>query len=171
MVAPFAGAWIEMASIRVRLKYKSSSHPSRVRGLKYWLHHSHQLHSRRTLRGCVDWNLSVFWYSARHVPCRTLRGCVDWNYLLRSSPAKIPVAPFAGAWIEIWTPLSIWINIGGRTLRGCVDWNYCFKGLLLRTLRRTLRGCVDWNSIDYLLIGKEQKVAPFAGAWIEISFV
>ena len=54
-VAPFAGAWIEILLHEHFLRSIHRSHPSRVRGLKYfvlpfvWL-----VLKRRTLRGCVD---------------------------------------------------------------------------------------------------------------------
>mgnify|MGYP007100266571 CR=1 FL=1 len=62
------------------------SHPSRVRGLK----------SRRA------WNCS------RKGLRRTLHGCVDWNGLLPAMAADTSdVAPFTGAWIEIWWSLLV----------------------------------------------------------------
>ena len=54
MVAPFTGAWIEIA-VAWRMSYEILSHPSRVRGLK----------------------LGYLKTISRLVPCRTLHGCVD----------------------------------------------------------------------------------------------
>ncbi len=77
-----------------------------------------------------------------------------------------------------------------RSLRGSVDWN-AISGLLSKKLpRRSLRGSVDWNSFSKCSLLQETmslptrerglkshipklynfspKVAPYAGAWIEI---
>ena len=43
LVAPFTGAWIEIRRSRSSLACKSSSHPSRVRGLKFYKDMSWQL--------------------------------------------------------------------------------------------------------------------------------
>ena len=55
-----------------------------------------------------------------------------------------------------------------RSLRGSVDWNYPVFIDDFIVVGRSLRGSVDWNKVrSKTLIGAE--VAPFAGAWIEIS--
>ena len=144
--------------------------------------------------------------------CRTLRGCVDWNECKCWKLFNGRVAPFAGAWIEIWqhqlfccfilvAPFAgAWIEImcnsyhaislECRTLRGCVDWNYYIRKFFAFYSGRTLRGCVDWNinrlarrninvkshpsrvrGLKYAWSSNDlhtRKVAPFAGAWIEI---
>ena len=122
-VAPFAGAWIE-----ILMEYLQPCKPL-----------------SRTLRGCVDWNSPTNCKSNK-IWCRTLRGCVDWNLLkyflhslsLQSHPSRVRglklkvfvfclivlvVAPFAGAWIEIFILFYSWWLCWCRTLRGCVDWN------------------------------------------------
>ena len=57
----------------------------------------------------------------------------------------IPVAPHAGAWIEIGA----------------------YKGFLNLWGGRTSRRCVDWNTKEFLKM-ETSNVAPHAGAWIEI---
>ena len=54
-VAPRAGAWIEIYGLLINEAYESTSHPVRVRGLKYLiaLVFQHKLQSR-TPCGCVD---------------------------------------------------------------------------------------------------------------------
>ena len=124
------------------------------------------------------------------VSCRTLYGCVDWNFavcvniplIIRSHPLWVRglksktlssryfsfiVAPFMGAWIEIFCHVSTyktqlvapfmgaWIEINlyqlpfkmmsCRTLYGCVDWNYNLIITHKKRTSRTLYGCVDWN--------------------------
>ena len=78
------------------------------------------------------------------------------------------VAPFAGAWIEILWVDIVSITSISRSLRGSVDWNTITVIYMVFVIRRSLRGSVDWNSsILYFLI--YFIVAPFAGAWIEIT--
>ena len=86
MVAPFTGAWIE---IRICLQGpggRRSSHPSRVRGLKFILPNhiiqcTHGSHPSR-VRGLK---------------------CMHYKIL----KIKYCVAPFMGAWIEMWIALCI----------------------------------------------------------------
>ena len=101
------------------------------------------------------------------------------------------VAPFAGAWIEIIkctqnesTFLSLPSRERGlkfsavvlsffwapcRSLRGSVDWNLPVIGHIdSNHPGRSLRGSVDWNPNHYKRVNRD-KVAPFAGAWIEIQ--
>ena len=101
-VAPFAGAWIEIAIL--------------IRSFFKWF--------CRSLRGSVDWNIDLIraimsqgmslpsrerGLKFRDFGCifsnqssRSLRGSVDWN-IIRSRiwDRTLTVAPFAGAWIEI----------------------------------------------------------------------
>ena len=121
-VAPFTGAWIEISFKDCYFFSIVTSHPSRVRGLKYadrgrsggrgW---SHPLRGR---------GLKYPYYPARWVQCE--------------------VAPFTGAWIEITVPpICLMIVLGSHPSRG--------RGLKLRTCAvvvcehgsRTLHGCVD----------------------------
>ena len=54
-VAPFTGAWIEIAWMGYRSTSRNASHPSRVRGLKFFqLVVDVVIDARRTLHGCVD---------------------------------------------------------------------------------------------------------------------
>ena len=53
-VAPFTGAWIEMAVAPALTPAPVMSHPSRVRGLKCRNVRLGQERQRRTLHGCVD---------------------------------------------------------------------------------------------------------------------
>ena len=79
-VAPFAGAWIEIASVRLRLERTVQSLPSRERGLKYF----------------VIIPLEKFYLVAPFAGA--------WIEIELSSALKRleTVAPFAGAWIEIF---------------------------------------------------------------------
>ena len=162
--------------------------PSRERGLKSPSMSCLICSKCRSLRGSVDWNQikirkEFIWRS------RSLRGSVDWNSLSPRRFMASRVAPFAGAWIEIFWGFSAfcsssvapfagaWIEIGTfllmstyilrRSLRGSVDWNYDLEWKEQRQLGRSLRGSVDWNS-SISLISAIYCVAPFAGAWIEI---
>ena len=54
-VAPFTGAWIEIADWPRLATMFALSHPSRVRGLKYlFVVALHFGRTGRTLHGCVD---------------------------------------------------------------------------------------------------------------------
>mgnify|MGYP001111911149 CR=1 FL=1 len=54
-VAPFTGAWIEINKTGNAANISASSHPSRVRGLKYRGGSIDAISKRgRTLHGCVD---------------------------------------------------------------------------------------------------------------------
>ncbi len=124
-VAPFAGAWIEIWLYRRKRWNSRWSLPSRERGLKY-LHPPHLLIVQKSL------------------PSRE-RGL---KYIDGAKFARITgVAPFAGAWIEIF-----------------------YAEMPYRAAKRSLpsreRGL---KSPVRVLIAKIFHVAPFAGAWIEIS--
>ena len=82
-----------------------ASHPSRVRGLKLptgparsWRNAPHP--SR--VRGLKFPTLDCYSNSC----LRTLHGCVDWNFSNSAWEALIVLAPFTGAWIEIYA--SVW---------------------------------------------------------------
>ena len=124
-VAPFAGAWIEILTLGIDTENPIG----------------------RSLRGSVDWNSlsSCRWSdSVMSLPSRE-RGL---KYIHPVSPNTLcKVAPFAGAWIEIFQ----------RRL-----WNSCVRS-------RSLRGSVDWNNAA-IITRYVNSVAPFAGAWIEIYF-
>ena len=74
-VAPFTGAWIEIA---------------------YRFFGQNLFHSR-TLHGCVDWNFTKRGGRCGRKTCRTLHGCVDWNLedafndgqLVQSHPSRV----------------------------------------------------------------------------------
>jgi len=53
-VAPFTGAWIEIADIHPQFALFFESHPSRVRGLKFEQYAAGATVGSRTLHGCVD---------------------------------------------------------------------------------------------------------------------
>ena len=62
------------------------------------------------------------------------------------------------------------LRICGRSLRGSVDWNnYFIKPVVRWFCGRSLRGSVDWNTMTKTKLYAGNVVAPFAGAWIEIS--
>ena len=58
-VAPFTGAWIETPYSITCPQVSKQSHPLRVRELKLWWKERLPISPRRTLYGCVNWNL---WY-------------------------------------------------------------------------------------------------------------
>ena len=168
-VAPFAGAWIEIIQSP----------------------HFFGLYFRRSLRVSVDWNLQNRLYSPS-CACRSLRGSVDWNNFLAIINNVIPVAPFAGAWIEIvslcssysmsmslpsrerglkWVVAVRFLIKASRSLRGSVDWNMWSICIFFCRYRRSLRGSVDWNRTATLHRIRAVVVAPFAGAWIEIMIL
>ena len=98
-VAPFAGAWIEILSFVYSLLFSSWSHPSRVRGLK-------------------------FFFTCQHYPMTTVAPFAGaWIEIVISLIEFVQnwVAPFAGAWIEILPKYILLNSAASRTLRGCVD--------------------------------------------------
>ena len=68
---------LKLLILRTLLSW-SMSHPMWVRGLKHALVFGRRIHARRTLCGCVDWNVQNLAYKHPTL-CRTLCGCVDWN--------------------------------------------------------------------------------------------
>ena len=79
IVAPFAGAWIEIGAVVCVGNVEVRSHPSRVRGLKFVFNHS-------TYHSAVVAPFAGAW----------IEMCDSANICFFHS-----VAPFAGAWIEI----------------------------------------------------------------------
>ncbi len=77
-----------------------------------------------------------------------------------------PVAPFAGARIETAKRPDTLGGFASRSLRGSVDRNILANPPRTGAARRSLRGSVDRNGGRATRRGHE-KVAPFAGAWIE----
>ena len=100
-VAPFTGAWIEIRNLENPKVTKTESHPSRVRGLKY-----------RRVENSVELETS---HPSRvrglKYADRGRSGGRGWSHPLRVRGLKYPyyparwvqceVAPFTGAWIEI----------------------------------------------------------------------
>ena len=126
---------------------EQTSHPSRVRGLKYFPINFLFLNSSvapfagawiEIVLPC-DYHTKSFKSHPSRVRGLKLSVCF-WVY------THFNVAPFAGAWIEI---------ISSSCPSNC---NFC----------RTLRGCVDWNVFWLVNKFNAVRVAPFAGAWIEI---
>ena len=186
------------------LKYSTSnksalskmSLPSRERGLKFVYHCNNIVSFRRSLRGSVDWNGDA-WVSGNaevsslpsrerglkfsfaetrpSLSGRSLRGSVDWNLVPAVDILCRAVAPFAGAWIEMYLSSTNNSSLGSlpsrerglkfgtkhtvyglscRSLRGSVDWNSQIFLPFLSVSRRSLRGSVDWNwnSLLYVLL-------------------
>ena len=98
-VAPFAGAWIEISLDRLSQGFGSMSLPSRERGLK--------LGNNGNPNGATV-----------SLPSRE-RGLKLLFPLESSAPA--PVAPFAGAWIEMIFIYILLSRTNSRSLRGSVD--------------------------------------------------
>ena len=97
-VAPHVGAWIEMWE-SVMGTTTLTSHPTWVRGLKYYI----RLNGAEYLRSHPTWvrGLKSLW--------------------LRLVVLIALVAPHVGAWIEIPIVVPIATEDAGRTPRGCVD--------------------------------------------------
>ena len=139
IVAPLVGAWIETSRIQER-----------------WLG------SRRTPRGCVDWN-QEWTHTTSSLQSRTPRGCVDWNYSVCFGKSVVQVAPLVGAWIETADKEGLRGALGRRTPRGCVDWNSGMVDDYIEKLSRTPRGCVDWNRYPFYRICKRRTSHP---SWV-----
>ena len=120
-VAPYVGAWVETCN-----------------GFYYCLRN----HSR-TLRGCVGWNLVVF-YHPSILSCRTLRGCVGWNLERVRKDTGKSVAPYVGAWVE--------------TVVLC--WNCLYSAVA-----PYVGAWVETLMMDQVMNPRE--VAPYVGAWVE----
>ena len=120
-VTPCVGVWIE-TSEQWQLCIHTWSHPAWVCGLKLVWRGSCHLWDGHTLRGCVDWNFSVYRYQI-----------------------FIGVTPCVGVWIETRHGISSVRTTSCHTLRGCVDWNGDWIYKNVAGLSHTLRGCVDWN--------------------------
>ena len=86
-VAPFTGAWIEMEYLEDYHRPDVMSHPSRVRGLKFWS-----------------------WFPERSgFLVAPFTGA--WIEIARLRPKRRQpelVAPFTGAWIEMFTAAWAW---------------------------------------------------------------
>ena len=121
LVAPFAGAWIEIMLLYPWQARLRSSLPSRERGLKYTLF------------------LYFYAYFSPSLPSRE-RGL---KYTVYDKVSVYVVAPFAGAWIEIKTFfMVIWqfiVSLPSRE-RGL---KYCIWFTVQTADSRSLRGSVD----------------------------
>ena len=97
-VAPFAGAWIEIRETLTLRGFRASL-PSRERGLKSELPQS----------------ICIVFYVAPFAGA--------WIEILIYYPfiGNVNVAPFAGAWIEIIPSHSNTVSGSSRSLRGSVD--------------------------------------------------
>ena len=145
----------------------------------------------RTLRGCVDWNMKLncvekaqtsvapfagAWIEIRLLPdvlvwltSRTLRGCVDWNLsvitlkaiALSSHPSRVRGLKFYFNGFALTKPMSHPSRVRGLKYL----WHRCLHSYSQSHPSR-VRG-LKWSSLRLRSIG--WKVAPFAGAWIEIS--
>ena len=87
LVAPFAGAWIEIPITGTKREVNVWSLPSRERGLKYLIYfHTTSLRLVAPFAGA--------WIEITRSRC--------------ASSGSSVVAPFAGAWIEIIISSSLW---------------------------------------------------------------
>ena len=141
-VAPFTGAWIEMARSRTRL-WAGVSLPSRERGLKFWLGAMRtctwtSLPSRE--RGLKSNMFDNGMPGKESLPSRERGLKSRLPHALSYGPASLPsrerglkwvgrhelctcrpVAPFTGAWIEILSSSIANIRAWCRSLHGSVD--------------------------------------------------
>jgi len=101
LVALFMGAWIEMPLWPTSAMTRMASHSSWVRGLKFLSNEPSDFQLRRTLHGCVDWNISHYSVGYYHSHVALFMGA--WIEILIHFFRLIPysVALFMGAWIEI----------------------------------------------------------------------
>ena len=99
LVAPLAGAWIEMKMGSPSQWSVPQSHPSRVRGLK----------SNRFDDGFYGVKVAPLAGAWIEIPTWTSAGI------------RTLVAPLAGAWIEMKELQEHFGAKSGRTPRGCVD--------------------------------------------------
>ena len=119
--ASITDAWIETVVIAV-LFLPTSSHPSRMRGLKHLVRDVGLNVVIRIHHGCVDWN-SWCWY------------CLYWWWF----------ASITDAWIET-TPLCIMqISFIFASITDAWIETYCVNALAHKVIR-IHHGCVDWNT-------------------------
>ena len=146
----------------------------------------------RLLRGGVDWNSALsgsHCVAFRSPPSRRrgLKYKENKNILTKmSSP------PSRRRGLKYMQP-AVLISKSSRLLRGGVDWNIRIQSILLACIQsppsrrrglkfcesinliclrcRLLRGGVDWNVELLEQLSEADKVASFAEAWIEISYI
>ena len=121
IVAPFAGAWIEIPKIMNSILVADRSLPSRERGLKF----------RVGIYAVYIFAVAPFagaWIEIWFPPFRDLTGHVApfagaWIEIIYKGFCEFVsvVAPFAGAWIEIKMHLTKRSQCHCRSLRGSVD--------------------------------------------------
>ena len=108
-VAPFMGAWIEIAQIQL-LRNEGSG---------------------RSLHGSVDWNSSAT-KRIQEKKCRSLHGSVDWNFLLVSSSIIGRCRSLHGSVDWNFCQKCGKAMAQRRSLHGSVDWNWllwnCWEG-------------------------------------------
>ena len=98
-----------------------TSHPSRVRGLKY--QHQRGAKNRRRVAPLAGAWIEIT-FARRHPhthPVAPLAGAWIEIVVVDFITAFFLVAPLAGAWIEICLSSEFGIDFPGRTPRGCVD--------------------------------------------------
>ena len=144
LVTPFVGVWIE-TPFTGTYDFNILSHPSWVCGLKLAKQVLLWLVLGVTPFVGVWIETSVFVCDGYRLCRHTLRGCVDWNISIEAWRIEFKVTPFVGVWIETEyqpevyegdtvTPfVGVWIETEYQpevyegdtchTLRGCVDWN------------------------------------------------
>ena len=122
------------------------SHPTRMRGLKYYCLQEGIISTCRIPRGCVDWNMAFVQNATENAGSHPTR--------MRGLKSRILAFPF---------PLY------RRIPRGCVDWNDNEFRHLHHLPCRIPRGCVDWNLVYLGRIDYPVNVASHADAWIEIK--
>ncbi len=144
VVAPFAGAWIEIPYINEWNLSSFMSHPSRVRGLKFVAMQAVENDVAVAPFAGAWIEIFVAGASFSHALVAPFAGA--WIEILTSAlkpglvetshPSRVRglksftmdacrpstiVAPFAGAWIEIARACLFNSTSSRRTLRGCVD--------------------------------------------------
>ena len=101
----------------------------------------------------------------------TLRGCVDWNLTVCNTPSKNAVTPCVGVWIETGAIWVIWNAVRKSHPAWVCGLKQQWPIRLPVQLGHTLRGCVDWNPHAQTLTNKFNTVTPCVGVWIETKII
>ena len=101
-VAPHAGAWIEIKLCLLCTAAATTSHPTRVRGLKWRFICSGSLSISEVAPHAGAWIEIKIW-AQKSCPCSVAPHAGAWIEItsVRENRRLLQVAPHAGAWIEI----------------------------------------------------------------------
>ena len=146
---------------------------------------------RHSLRGSVDWNLSSRVNHQNHPSSLPTRECGLKFTEAKAKGIASESLPTRECGLKYLWPLlclQAWPSLPTRecglkslfsrkyivlirhSLRGSVDWNKELIMSVIHDIGHSLRGSVDWNSIIKLRT-PSICVTPYAGVWIEISYL